>query len=149
MGARLDLLLACDDDITLEICSNEWKVENSPQILKQQSKNLRVNAQILNHVLSPLHDHLNQIIAMDFIGTTGYMYALTKTTDDFFIATPFSRLAIPKKIENLHVFKKTLESPFFYKAFLLRTAKVVKKQAYQKHLECQRRSGLGSFVWSG
>ncbi|CAO3601465.1 unnamed protein product [Absidia cylindrospora] len=127
-GRKIDLLL----DVKLELCSNEWKVENSCQVLKPQSKNLRVNAQILNHILLPLHQNLNQLIAMDFIGTTGYMYLLTKTTDDFFIAKHVSRLVIPKQVENLDVFKKTL---FFFKDFLQRSAKVVKKQAYQQHLE--------------
>ncbi|ORX54570.1 hypothetical protein DM01DRAFT_1407399 [Hesseltinella vesiculosa] len=95
-GRKIDLILSADDT-HLEICSNEWKTCTSPMIRKQQSKNLRVNAQIMNNSITKVE----QLFAMDFAGSTGYLFSLKKSQKEFFVASPVSRLVIPKDVKSL------------------------------------------------
>ncbi|KAI9317957.1 hypothetical protein BX666DRAFT_1856666, partial [Dichotomocladium elegans] len=114
-GRKIDLIL-CTLDRT-EICSNEFKKDTSDDsvILDQQSKNLRTNASILRHVLYPLNHELDTTMAIDLIGTNGYLYALQLVNDDFYIAKPVSQLLYPKTRESLWLFLDTLKALFFFK----------------------------------
>ncbi|KAG1340913.1 hypothetical protein G6F62_005256 [Rhizopus arrhizus] len=77
---KIDLLLKYDENISVELCSNEWKkVKVSYDLkIKQQSKNLRVNAATLNKLQSSFGLYFSNILAMDIIGLKGYIYKLCK-----------------------------------------------------------------------
>jgi hypothetical protein len=66
---KIDLLLKYDDNEAVELCSNEWKktkVTNDLK-LKQQSKNLRVNACIINRLQRKYGD-FQSVLALDVVG---------------------------------------------------------------------------------
>ncbi|KAI7907862.1 uncharacterized protein BX663DRAFT_539274 [Cokeromyces recurvatus] len=79
MGCRIDLLLS---SFKINICSCEWKVNNvCPSVArKQESKNLRVNASILEALLRLPHEmndsNINPFTLMysDWIGRDGMLY---------------------------------------------------------------------------
>lgn len=66
---KIDLILRYDDTENIELCSNEWKkTKVTTQLkLKQQSKNLRVNACIIN-CLNGKYCKVHEILALDLIG---------------------------------------------------------------------------------
>ncbi|CAO3614642.1 unnamed protein product [Mucor hiemalis] len=87
---KIDLLLKYDEKKAIDLCSNEWKkckVTNDIK-LKQQSKNMRVNACIINN-LRATYGEFHSVLALDVIGLNGYMYKLTNV-DNYFIATSCS-----------------------------------------------------------
>ncbi|ORZ02533.1 hypothetical protein BCR43DRAFT_481690 [Syncephalastrum racemosum] len=131
-GRKIDLILRTVENT--EICANEFMKETTDDalILMQQSKNLCTNAGLLRHVLYPLDHQLDKTVAIDFIGTTGYIYVLRLVNDDFFIAKPVSPLIYPKEPQNFHLFQDTLKGLFFFKYTLQTTAKSAKKALYQR-----------------
>ncbi|KAI9317982.1 hypothetical protein BX666DRAFT_1573405 [Dichotomocladium elegans] len=67
-------------------------------------------------------------MAIDLIGTNGYLYALQLVNDDFYIAKPVSQLLYPKTRESLWLFLDTLKALFFFKDFLCTTANRAKME---------------------
>lgn len=67
---KIDMILKYDDNKNVELCSNEWKrmKVSSDLKIKQQSKNLRVNAAIINNLQAEHGPSFNTILAMDVIG---------------------------------------------------------------------------------
>lgn len=66
---KIGLLLKYDEKKAIDLCSNEWKrgkVTNDLK-LKQQSKNKRVNACIINN-LQATYDGSHSVLALDVIG---------------------------------------------------------------------------------
>ncbi|KAG0176578.1 hypothetical protein DFQ28_007132 [Apophysomyces sp. BC1034] len=77
-GRKIDLLLKIKD-YELELAANERKSGMTSKFyLQQQSKNLRSNCPILKQLHIHIHSRgtVNRIMAADFIGTKGYIYAL-------------------------------------------------------------------------
>ena len=67
-GRKIDLLLKLDEE-NVELCSNEWKSENTKYLkIRQQSKNIRTNCAILNslHIMSK--GSIKELMALDMIG---------------------------------------------------------------------------------
>ncbi|KAI8092096.1 hypothetical protein BDF21DRAFT_410937 [Thamnidium elegans] len=125
---KIDLILRYDDTENVELSSNEWKktkITNQLK-LKQQSKNLRVNACILNN-LNAKFCKFNETLALDLIGLHGYLYKLTKI-EDYFVATPISSIIIPKVFMDLDSFKETLTGLFFFKSFFTTTVPKLRKR---------------------
>ncbi|KAG1631470.1 hypothetical protein G6F44_011017 [Rhizopus delemar] len=72
--------------------------------MKQQSKNLRTNLSILNQLNRKYSIKAKNVVAMDFIGSAGYMYSLeeekgnhleklaAEATEGFEVRLPASRL---------------------------------------------------------
>ncbi|KAG2219204.1 hypothetical protein INT45_013070, partial [Circinella minor] len=112
---KIDLLLKYDEKKAIDLCSNEWKkskVTNDLKI-KQQSKNMRVNASIINN-LQGTYGGSHSVLALDVIGLNGYMYKLTKA-DNYFIATSFRTIIIPRCFSGFNHFEDVLVSLFYFK----------------------------------
>ncbi|KAI7900020.1 uncharacterized protein BX663DRAFT_459346 [Cokeromyces recurvatus] len=112
---KIDLILRYNDRKSIDLCSNEWKRSKvtSELKLKQQSKNLRVNASIMNSLHS-FGASPSSLLTMDMIGLHGYIYQLTKV-DDYFIATPYSVLVIPRRFSDIAYIENTLLALFKFK----------------------------------
>ncbi|KAI7889513.1 uncharacterized protein EV154DRAFT_276963 [Mucor mucedo] len=115
---KIDLILKYNDRKTVELCSNEWKRSkvNAELKIKQQSKNLRVNALILDSLQAQYGPSFDTIMAIDMIGTNGYLYQLKKH-DDYFVATPHSTIVVPLKFNDLNCLKTLITSLFRFKEF--------------------------------
>ncbi|KAI7864749.1 hypothetical protein BDF14DRAFT_1997568 [Spinellus fusiger] len=110
-GKKIDLMLRYDGNMKIELSSNEWKRSRVQEDLKlkQQSKKLRTNAAILNHLNSHCSTDISELLAMDFIGNVGYLYMLKLTEDGVYVASLLSKLIVPKDLSNLDMFKQTLD----------------------------------------
>ncbi|KAI7874331.1 uncharacterized protein EV154DRAFT_84149 [Mucor mucedo] len=77
---KIDLLLQYDERKAIDLCSNEWKKVKvtSDLKLKQQSKNMRINACILNN-LQGTYGGSHSVLALYVIGLNGYMYKLLRS----------------------------------------------------------------------
>ncbi|ORZ02528.1 hypothetical protein BCR43DRAFT_12559 [Syncephalastrum racemosum] len=134
-GRKIDLILRTAEDT--EICANEFKKADTDDamMLTQQSKNLRTNAGVVRHVLYPLDHKLDKTVAIDFIGTTGYLYLLRLVNDDFFIAKPVSQLLYPREHHHMQLFLDTIRSFFLLRGFLLSSDKLIRKGLYQQGIK--------------
>ncbi|KAG0170120.1 hypothetical protein DFQ29_009422 [Apophysomyces sp. BC1021] len=113
-GRRIDLLLSALDT---ELCANEWKA-NGPDsmLLKQQTKNLRVNKCILKNLKELLGDNGKEayILGMDWSGFDGYMFSM-KEVEDVTVASYVCQLMVPIHYKELGSFKYTLSSLLYMK----------------------------------
>ncbi|ORZ13590.1 hypothetical protein BCR42DRAFT_66801 [Absidia repens] len=126
-GRKIHLLLKIDDPTTIELSSNEWKNKKTIRMaLKQQSKNLRTNCTILNklHVISD--SKITKLMAMDFVGTTGYLYQL-EFKNNVYIPSLLSSLILPTNINQMDQFKDTIKALFMLKNFLADMTSDVKR----------------------
>lgn len=66
---KIDLLLKYDENESIDLCSNEWKNTKvtSDLKLKQQSKNMKVNACIINNLQRKYGD-FQSVLALDVVG---------------------------------------------------------------------------------
>ncbi|KAG1142698.1 hypothetical protein G6F37_007407 [Rhizopus arrhizus] len=120
-GRKIDLLVRYDRDTKdLELSSNEFKKPSitASNAITQQCKNLRVNGAILNH-LHGLNKKIDSLLAMDWIGSTGYIYCLVAHYG-VYVAKFIDILTIPISVNGLLEFKNTLRLLFAYKDFTLR-----------------------------
>ncbi|ORX61798.1 hypothetical protein DM01DRAFT_342788 [Hesseltinella vesiculosa] len=93
-------------------------------MLKQLSKNLRVNAQILNHAPGTIHE----IMTMDFVGTSGYLYSLKKKpTWNTLSLVPWPVSCCQK----MHLLKPTIAALFHFKEFLIDSAAKIQENALE------------------
>ncbi|KAI8099287.1 uncharacterized protein BX664DRAFT_255503 [Halteromyces radiatus] len=113
---KIDLLIKFDGTERLELCSNEWKKSNvsANTVLKQQCKNLRINATILSTLISKYGDKFDKLMAMDWIGHIGYLYVLEKH-GDVFVSSLLATMMIPKEAAHLAQMKPTLDNLFLFK----------------------------------
>ncbi|KAI9265465.1 hypothetical protein EDC94DRAFT_669313 [Helicostylum pulchrum] len=122
---KIDLLLKYDEKKVIDLCSNERKkskVTNDLK-LKQQSKNMRVNACIINN-LQGTYGGSHSVLALDVIGLNGYMYKLTKV-DNYFITTSFCAIVIPRCFSDIDSFEEVLVSLFYFKHLVKKLRKCV------------------------
>ncbi|CAO3686546.1 unnamed protein product [Rhizopus stolonifer] len=120
-GRKIDLLVRYGRDTKdLELSSNEFKKPSvtTSNAITQQCKNLRVNGAILNH-LHGLNKKIDSLLAMDWIGSTGYMYCLV-AHHGVYVTKFIDILTIPTSVNGLLEFKNTLWLLFAYKDFTLR-----------------------------
>lgn len=134
---KIDLLLKYDEKKQIDLCSNEWKktkVTNDLK-LKQQSKNMRVNACIINNQQGT-YGESHSVLALDIIGLNGYIYKLTKI-DNYFNATSFCAVVIPRCFSDIDSFEEVLASLFYFKDFYKHLVKKVTKKRTRKR-NCKR-----------
>ncbi|KAG2219203.1 hypothetical protein INT45_013069 [Circinella minor] len=95
---KIDLLLKYGGKKAIDLCSNEWeksKVTNDLKI-KQQSKNMRANASIINN-LQGTYGGSHSVLALDVIA------------DNYFIATSFRTIIIPRCFPGFNHFEGVLQ----------------------------------------
>ncbi|CAO3626931.1 unnamed protein product [Cunninghamella blakesleeana] len=131
LAEKIDLLLKFEGNQSIELSSNEWKKSNVNEgvILKQQDKNLRINASILLNLISEYGVEFNKLMAMDWIGNIGYLYMLEKTDAGIIIARLINTLMIPTDISNLGSFKTTLCHLFSFKDFITDICNKINKRS--------------------
>lgn len=124
MGRRIDLLLS---SFQTNISSCEWKAENvsSPVARRQESKNVRVNASILEALLRLPHEKNNSnrnpfiLMYSDWIGSDGCINAIVKE-DNVFIVKKLGDVFIPKSLHEIdEQFKMTIKLLYTWKVSLL------------------------------
>ncbi len=110
-GRKIDLIIATKK---IELSSSEWKRKSATprKCLQQQNKNVRVNKSILREILQLPIDEIDKknlfVIGMDFVGNLGYLFGVKKYEDVYF-ANTISSLTIPKYLDQLPSFAKTLD----------------------------------------
>ncbi|GAA5817580.1 hypothetical protein MFLAVUS_011128 [Mucor flavus] len=100
----------------VELSTKEWKKSSVSSVVavKQQSKNLRSNLSILNQLKSKYEIQTKNILAMDFVGYTGYMYNLVEK-EGVYVPNLVTELILPtQKSEIKHVFR-TINALFILK----------------------------------
>ncbi|KAI8884168.1 hypothetical protein K501DRAFT_182893, partial [Backusella circina FSU 941] len=113
-GRRIDLILGVSHGKKrVEISSNEWKrnVVSQEVVQKQQCKNLRTNACIIQQIMTRYKINTS-VMAMDFVGSCGCLYMMKKTQEQVFIAKPVARLATPYHVDHISALKPTLNALF-------------------------------------
>ncbi|CAO3703337.1 unnamed protein product [Rhizopus stolonifer] len=120
-GRKIDLLIRYGRNTKdLELSSIEFKKPSvtASTAIAQQCKNLRVNGAILNH-LHRLNKKIHSLLAMDWIGSTGYIYCLVAHRG-VYVAKLIDILTIPTSVNGLLEFENTLRLLFAFKDFTLR-----------------------------
>lgn len=79
-GRRIDLLVVAEGDEEHELCSVEFKKHNvdNTTMIKQQSRNARINYCILNEMHLLANNTDTTITYMNFSGRSGYIAQLFK-----------------------------------------------------------------------
>ncbi|KAI8089196.1 uncharacterized protein BX664DRAFT_358771 [Halteromyces radiatus] len=132
-GRKIDLLLKIDGPTTIELSLSEWKNRKTMHMaLKQQSKKLRTNCTILNKLQIISDSKITKLMAMDFVGTTGYLYQL-EFKNNMYIPSLLSELILPTNINQMDQFKDTIKALFMFKNFLADVTSDVKR-----HLDRQQ-----------
>ncbi|KAI9484684.1 hypothetical protein BDB00DRAFT_115527 [Zychaea mexicana] len=87
-------------------------------VLAQHCKNLRTNGAILAHnrVIDHQRGH-HHIVAMDWIGNSGYLYMLANV-DGIYFAKKISVMRLPQSLNDISSFKPTLQAFFRYQRFM-------------------------------
>ncbi|ORX58032.1 hypothetical protein DM01DRAFT_1283380, partial [Hesseltinella vesiculosa] len=122
VGRKIDILMkqGSHDPRALELCSIEMKKSGigPASVVEQQCKNLRTNATILNNLqsLDPRHK-APYIVGLDWIGSTGNLFALVDL-DGIFFAKTIGILHLPKALTDFKCTKDALELIFCFKAFI-------------------------------
>ncbi|KAI7898003.1 uncharacterized protein BX663DRAFT_272311 [Cokeromyces recurvatus] len=76
-GRKIDLLLRIKV-LKVGLASNEWKSTKTKHMyIQQQGKGFRSNCSISSGLFIRSSGNVNKLVAIDFIGTTGYMYTLS------------------------------------------------------------------------
>lgn len=124
MGRKIDLLLS---SFQTNISSCEWKAENvsSSVARRQESKNLRVNASILEALLRLSHQthHADNkpfiLMYSDWIGSDGCINVMVKE-NNVFIVKKLGDVFIPKSLHEIdEQFKQTIKLLYTWKVRLL------------------------------
>ncbi|KAG0176296.1 hypothetical protein DFQ29_006317, partial [Apophysomyces sp. BC1021] len=113
-GRKIDLLTVVNlRQQRVEISASEWKRPNVTlgTAVKQQTKNLVTNASIISNLV--MMNCSPTVLAMDWIGTAGYMYYMTYVHDlDMFVANVHTKLAIPTTINDMEKASDTINTFF-------------------------------------
>ncbi|ORZ04107.1 hypothetical protein BCR42DRAFT_199860 [Absidia repens] len=120
-GRRIDLIIKSSKEKSIELCTNEWKRQQADANLAihQQNKNIRLNCAILSHLQSLKYpSKVPFTVAMDWLGTVGYMYILVDV-EGTFVARNIGQVIMPRTLLNLKEFKRTLDLLFALKRFLV------------------------------
>ncbi|KAI8147393.1 hypothetical protein BJV82DRAFT_595329 [Fennellomyces sp. T-0311] len=132
-GRKIDLLLVTKGR-ELELASNEWKTFHSKHlILQQQSKNLRCNAAILNNLYISSKGKVSTVMAVDFVGTIGYMYLLV-LKGNVYVPTVIQPLFLPTDMSQLPAFIGTIKGLFVWKDFLEEQVRILKLTTMKQKL---------------
>ncbi|KAI8046997.1 uncharacterized protein B0P05DRAFT_20511 [Gilbertella persicaria] len=126
-GRRLDMIVASEqDDRDIELCSLEFKKGDAPYatLLYQQSKNLRINACILNEIHLLTFDESISIAYLDFAGRNAYISQIFRM-DDKYIAHEVGKVAFIKNLLELDTLRKTMFNLFRWKRSLVSNSNIV------------------------
>ncbi|KAI7896387.1 uncharacterized protein EV154DRAFT_411515 [Mucor mucedo] len=118
LAEKIDLLIRYGkENKDLELSSIEFKKPSvtATIAIAQQCKNLGVNGVILNH-LQRLNPKIDSIVAMDWIGSTGYMCCLFPHRG-VYVPKLIDTLTIPTSINGVLDFENTLRLLFAFKVF--------------------------------
>lgn len=111
-GRRLDLIVASEQDCRdIELCSLEFKKGDASYttLLYQQSKNIRINACILNEIhLLTLEENIS-IAYLDFSGRNAYISQIFKMNDQY-VAHEVGKLIVIKSLLELEILLETMFS---------------------------------------
>ncbi|RCH80107.1 hypothetical protein CU098_000336, partial [Rhizopus stolonifer] len=107
----------------VELSTNEWKKScvSSTTAMKQQSKNLRTNLSILNQLNRRYNIKTKNVVAMDFIGSVGYMYSL-REKEGVYVANLIEELSLPRNNKEIKHVSKTINALFKFKNHLEKLA---------------------------
>ncbi|KAI9473458.1 MAG: hypothetical protein EXX96DRAFT_578046 [Benjaminiella poitrasii] len=126
-GRRLDLIITSEqDDRDIELCSLEFKKGNASyaSLLHQQSKNLRINACILNEVHLLTSDENICNAYLDFAGRDAYISQIFKMNNKY-IAHEVGKVAVIKNLLELDILRETMFNLFRWKRNLISNSNVV------------------------
>jgi hypothetical protein len=126
---KIDLLLRLDDTTEVDMCTNEWKKSNVSEAvkLKQQTKNLQVNACIISNLRKQFGTRVKSTLVSDLVGNTGYMYCI-EATDEVYVADMVGIILIPEDPETFPLFKDTLNLLFGMKYFFMDISAILKQE---------------------
>jgi hypothetical protein len=95
--------------------------------LKQQTKNLQVNACIISSFRKQFGTRIESTLSLDLIGNTGYMYRI-EAIDQVYIADMIGTILIPEDPETFPLFKDTLNLLFGIKYFFIEMSTIFKQE---------------------
>lgn len=126
-GRRLDLIVTSEQDVRdFELCSLEFKKSDASYtaLLYQQSKNIRINACILNeiHLLTPGQNM--SIAYLDFSGRNAYISQIFKMNDQF-VAHNVGKVIVIKGLLELEILRETMFNLFRWKRSLVNNSNMV------------------------
>lgn len=126
-GRRLDLIVTSEQDARdIELCSLEFKKGGASYttLLYQQSKNLRINACILNefHLLT-LEGNIS-IAYLDFSGRNESISQMFKMNDQY-VAHEVCKMVAIKNLLELEILPETMFNLFRWKRSLVNNSNVV------------------------
>ncbi|CDH60923.1 hypothetical protein RO3G_01221 [Lichtheimia corymbifera JMRC:FSU:9682] len=140
-GRRIDLMIRLADSNT-ELSANEWKSKKTSRlILKQQSKNVRSNCAILNKLHIMTHTEISQVMAVEFVGSVGYLYLL-QLKNALYVPSVLYRLHLPSQIEHLPEFLNTIKALFLWKEFVESMVKKLRTCTLPQQLDKELGSSL-------
>ncbi|KAI7855936.1 hypothetical protein BDC45DRAFT_80821 [Circinella umbellata] len=117
LGRKIDLIIAGQD---IQLSTNEWKKHNvaASTVVRQQSKNIRMNKAILSSLMKydiPLDQQKHIFsLGMDWKGNTGYMYTIS-SYQDVYIARGVGALIIPNTLNDIANIYDTLDLLYKWK----------------------------------
>ncbi|KAG2227070.1 hypothetical protein INT45_003800 [Circinella minor] len=116
-GRKIDLIIAGQD---IQLSTNEWKKHNvaTSTVVRQQSKNIRMNKAILSSLKKydvPLDQQKHIFsLGMDWKGNTGYLFTIS-SYQDVYIARRVGALVIPNTINDIAKIYGTLDLLYKWK----------------------------------
>ncbi|KAI9272645.1 hypothetical protein BDA99DRAFT_556258 [Phascolomyces articulosus] len=124
-GRKIDVIINVKDSTTA-LNSNEWKASKTNHLkLKQQSKNIRSNCVILNNLYILTGGQVSSVMALDMIGTIGYLYLLC-FKKNVYVATLVDAILLPINMTELKAFKKSLNALIKWRNFMQEQIKTIK-----------------------
>lgn len=127
-GRRIDVLIHQSQyNNEIEFCGIEFKTQaaSDTMLQYQQSKNIRINATMLNDIIGTTKDNSNSNIYIDWWGTSGYMVELFKYKNCF-VAHHISSLHIPISLLELDEFRSTVKYLYKWRGQLIKSSHEIK-----------------------
>ncbi|CAO3674767.1 unnamed protein product [Rhizopus stolonifer] len=133
-GRRIDVLISLQTQYKheIEFCGIEFKTQaaNDSLLQYQQSKNIRINATMLDDIIGITKDKCISNIYMDWWGTSGYIIQLFKQKD-YFVAQYISSIHIPSSLLELDDFRTTFKYLFKWRCHLMKSSKKIRLALFQ------------------
>lgn len=126
-GRRLVLIVTSEqNDKDIELCSLEFKKGDASYatLVYQQSKNIRINACILNEIhLLTLEENIS-IAYLDFSGRNAHISQIFKMNDQY-VAHEVGKVIVIKNLLELEILRETVLNLFRWKRSLVSNSNVV------------------------
>jgi hypothetical protein len=128
-GRRVDLLVNSEQDEDaddIELCSVEFKKEDAcfSTLFRQQCKNIRLNACILNDIHLLLTSSDTTLAYLDFSGRHAYISHLFKAHNNF-IAYKASDFVIIKSLCELDICRRSIINLYTWRSSLVANSQLV------------------------